>query len=346
MTDEIEGVDSKQIAHPDTKSTYNDFFNNLNDEYQRNSLEDEPTEEEVEDYAQIFNEDEDGEDYESEEREGNNSSKPKKKRLSQSERQKKIIQDLKNELAEKEKIIENATTQNSSLEVELFNKLYNEIERDEEYWTQIQDGCNAGIAEAMEDGESTSFASFNSKLQDSKIALDKLKQKKQDMQKLYKQYTATKNNSINTRSTASKNPDLDDFLERNPFLDVTNSTNYSPSAAAKVNELSSQLTQEYKMNGRGDEVQSEGYFRELEEIMKENLNTNQRPQSKSVNRSTPNRSSRMVAPVGKRETFSTPSSPNKFSLEQQKQMLAYRNIFGPEYDDLLIDAFSKAKRSR
>jgi hypothetical protein len=75
------------------------------------------------------------------------------------------------------------------------------------------------------------------------------------------------NNSFNqqtyTPQQPPSNPNLGKFLEEFPFLNPSDTSNYSPAMVAKVQDLTSKMNTYYKLNKRGDEIWDDNYLDEM-----------------------------------------------------------------------------------
>ncbi len=287
-------------------------------------------EEEDEGIAENLNEDEVYED---------SKPQPRKKRLSQSDRQKKQLAEARQHLYEMQQALEMERNKTLTYEEELFQAKMDNLEREEKYYKNISADYKSALESAYEDGASAAVADATDKLQDSKLYLKKIQEEKDKVFNLYKQYKNNPQQSMRVNLPVDES--LNNFLERHPYLDPKDGNpNYSAEAFSEVAKISSDLSKQYKVQGRGDEIRSDNYYNDLEKIMKKNLNMGGKP-------STPTkapRSVRMVAPVGKRTHITNDEPDVNFTRSDKIKMNTLRNLFGKEHDDLLTRTFTTSKR--
>lgn len=270
--------------------------------------------------------------------------KPRKKRLSQSDRQKKRLQEMQAQMLEMQAQLEKERQIKMSYEEELFKSKLDTLEKDEKYWKTVAQDYKSSLESSYEEGASAAMADYTEKLHDSKINLRQIQEEKNKIHNLYSQY---KNNPTPApRSVTVVDEGLNRFLEKHPYLDPDkNNPNYSPDAFAEVSKLSSELSKQYKIQGRGNDISSDDYYEDLEKMMKKNSTLTPQRKSSSDSSSTP-RSVRMVAPVGKRQTITHDDPEVAFSTSDKVKMNTLRNLFGKDYDDLLVKTFSDSKRRK
>lgn len=266
--------------------------------------------------------------------------KNSKKRLSQNERLKKQLNEVKSFNQDLLNRLQQTEQQNHALSQRTLSQHYDSLEDKEKYWGVIKEDYKSALQGAYEGGAASSVADAADKMQIANLELEKIRNEKSNVAYQIEQvrnYTA----SPNKYPTSGEDENLNNFLTKYPFLSPDNNNpNYAPEAVAKVSKISSDLSTEYKMAGRGDEIRSADYFEELEQRMSKEIN------SKPARSSPTSRSSRMVAPVGKRTSVSHEEPSVKFSSHDKNLMMNLRNEFGTQYDKILMQKFTDAKKNK
>lgn len=265
---------------------------------------------------------------------------PKRKRLSQSERYKKQLQETRAQLDQAYALANQAQLEKQHALEALWTKESQNLETEAKYWNVINEDYKFALKHALDAGDSERIAELTQKMNSSDNMLRDLSNKQNNLAQSYNQYKAqAQQNSYAAPQQHSYNPDAENFLARNPFLDPSkNNPNYSPEAVSRVSKISADLSMAYKMEGRGDEINTQSYFNDLENQMNREFNRKAQPQSQQ--RSSSPRSPRMVAPVGKRQTMQNDTPKMNLSQEHKTLMMALRNEFGTEHDGLLKKAFA------
>lgn len=273
---------------------------------------------------------------------------PKKKRLSQNERYKKQLQETRQQLEEAQAILQQTNLEKQQAIEALWAKENENIETQSKYWNIVAEDYEFALRSALDAGDSARVAELTRKMNESDNVRRDLTNRQTQLANSYTQYRNTaqpQSNNYTVKSTF--NEAATEFLERNPFLDPKpGNSNYSPQAVAKVSEISSDLSMQYKMQGRGDEINTQSYFNDLERQMNKEFGRRSQPQqnTRMSNPSPSPRSARMVAPVGKRQTMDNAQPRMNLSKEHKTLMMSLRNEFGSEYDHLLKKAFAPATK--
>lgn len=335
--------DTEKLANPNTENSF--FLDELLDDpvlsnQQNLALAGRPDVGDGEEESETEEEYENLDNYVDSDYEG---TKPRKKRLSQSERQKKRINDMQAQMQNMQAELEKERVKALSYEEHLFKTKFETLEKEEKYWKNIAQDYKSSLESSYEEGASAAVADYTDKLQESKLTLREIQEQKNKINTLYSQYR----NSPQPQSPRQtiEDPELNRFLEKHPYLDPDQKNpNYSPDAFAEVSHLSAELSRQYKLQGRGEDISSDDYYQDLEKMMKKNNALT--PKGSSRSSPQPTRSVRMVAPVGKRQTITHDDPDVAFSTSDKIKMNTLRNLFGKEYDDLLVQTFSSTKRRK
>lgn len=275
----------------------------------------------------------------------------KKKRLSQNERLKRQISELREQnsmlLHEKENERQRSyqlSNQNAQLTDMTVNEQYKNLEEQEKFWNLKREDLEYAYAGAYEAGDSQSLAKTASRMTESQLKLDQIQNQKNilsDQYNNYKKNAQTVQHQQQSYAPQVKDENLDNFLNKYEFLKPdANNRNYSPEAFSVVNRLSSELATQYKIDGRGSDISSPEYYSDLEGMMKKELFTNRTSSAPAM------RSSRMVAPVGKRQNILHDQPAVAFNEHENKFITAFINEFGKEHADLVKKEFSQAKKTK
>jgi hypothetical protein len=196
---------------------------------------------------------------------------------------------LKKKLDEKQKIIQ-------ELEYQLYNEKAKRVDREEKYTDLLSTNIHWAKTAAERENDlssKTEAEKYISDLQTQKLQTLREKEQLANYQPMYSESVADPEAKSN----------YEEFLERNPIVNLNdpNNPNYSPEAFKIMENLSSKLSVRYKMEGRGEDEFSPTYFKDLENMFKNELGYQTSPQSsgqRSRNISTPVSSSRAPHPRG------------------------------------------------
>jgi hypothetical protein len=213
-----------------------------------------------------------------------NSNKPKK--LTQNQRQKRLLAEQQQKIAELERekdqlVLSAALREQNELNAHLLlleqeKKDLAKRAEDEVYRKKYYDSNNQ-YEESLQADLAAMKAIAEEKKREEEIRL--LRAQYEEKNKIINQaYNEFQNKSYTVKESyefeedPTKKNALEQFLNQHNFLDNRhNNPNFSPRLRQKADQLAVMLEDKYKIEGRGHEVQSPSFFHDLSNTLRENL---------------------------------------------------------------------------
>ena len=165
-----------------------------------------------------------------------------------------------------------------------------------------------------------------------------LKSKKDSLAHQYLQYNkyqpAPPNVQLPQTSYAADTSAVESFYKNYPFADNRgNNPNFSPQAAATVNKIVNDLSTQYKLHGRGDEILNHNFMAEIEQKVKKEFNLKPLQGGNSMR----------GAPIERRASVIGDITAPSVSSDEKRFLTAMADEFGFDSSKEIMSAFKSAK---